>query len=145
MRARYPSDVSREQFEVIQPLLESARKKTAPRKAKKAVKATTRPAASKKTASKKTASRKTASKKTAVKKTAPRKTAKRAAKKKQVMGEGDYQASRSFLKDQSDFVKKNRGSIPKMGKAAEDALDGPEGGELREAEATAGARSRDTF
>ena len=32
MRARYPSDVSREQFEVIQPLLESARKKTAPRK-----------------------------------------------------------------------------------------------------------------
>jgi transposase len=32
MRQRYPSDVSREQFESIRPLLESARKKTAPRK-----------------------------------------------------------------------------------------------------------------
>jgi transposase len=28
----YPSDISREQFEVIKPLLESARKKTAPRR-----------------------------------------------------------------------------------------------------------------
>ena len=32
MRTPYPSDISREQFEVIRPLLESARKKTAPRK-----------------------------------------------------------------------------------------------------------------
>ncbi|MFC7520701.1 IS5 family transposase [Xanthomonas populi] len=32
MRARYPSDVSREQFEQIRALLEGARKKTAPRK-----------------------------------------------------------------------------------------------------------------
>ncbi|MFT4048096.1 MAG: transposase, partial [Solimonas sp.] len=32
MRARYPSDLSREQFAAIQPLLEGARKKTAPRK-----------------------------------------------------------------------------------------------------------------
>jgi hypothetical protein len=32
-----------------------------------------------------------------------------------------------------------------MGKAAEAALDGPQGDELREAEATAAARSRDTF
>lgn len=32
MRKRYPSDISREQFEIIKPLLESARKKTAPRK-----------------------------------------------------------------------------------------------------------------
>jgi len=32
MRHRYPSDISREQFEQIRPLLESARKKTAPRK-----------------------------------------------------------------------------------------------------------------
>ena len=28
----YPSDIKREQFEVIRPLLESARKKTAPRR-----------------------------------------------------------------------------------------------------------------
>jgi transposase len=32
MRHFYPSDISREQFERIRPLLESARKKTAPRK-----------------------------------------------------------------------------------------------------------------
>ncbi|MDR0735224.1 MAG: IS5/IS1182 family transposase, partial [Zoogloeaceae bacterium] len=32
MRKSYPSDISREQFEVIRPLLESARKKTCPRR-----------------------------------------------------------------------------------------------------------------
>ena len=32
MRAKYPSDISREQFAKIQPLLEGARKKTKPRK-----------------------------------------------------------------------------------------------------------------
>lgn len=32
MRKTYPSDVSREQFEKIRPMLESARKKTKPRK-----------------------------------------------------------------------------------------------------------------
>ena len=32
MRARYPSDLSRDQFAAIEPLLESARRKTAPRK-----------------------------------------------------------------------------------------------------------------
>ena len=31
MRKKYPSDVSREQFEKIKPLLEKARKKTKPR------------------------------------------------------------------------------------------------------------------
>ncbi len=32
MRKKYPSDIKREQFEVIRPLLESARRKTAPRR-----------------------------------------------------------------------------------------------------------------
>lgn len=32
MRKHYPSDISRQQFEVIRPLLEGARKKTCPRK-----------------------------------------------------------------------------------------------------------------
>jgi transposase len=32
VRKGYPSDIKREQFEVIRPLLESARKKTAPRR-----------------------------------------------------------------------------------------------------------------
>jgi len=67
------------------------------------------------------------------------------AKKKKIVGEGDYAASRTFLKDQSGFVAKNKAKIPAMGKAAEAALDGPEGDALRDAEATAAARSRDTF
>ena len=78
-------------------------------------------------------------------KTAAKKPAKKATKKKQIVGEGDYQASRSFLTDQSDFVKKNKASIPAMGKDAEKALEGPEGDALREAEASAAGRSRDTF
>jgi transposase len=32
MRKSYPSDISRDQFEVIRPLLESARRKTSPRR-----------------------------------------------------------------------------------------------------------------
>ena len=32
MRKKYPSDIKREQFEVIRPVLESARRKTAPRR-----------------------------------------------------------------------------------------------------------------
>ena len=81
--------------------------------------------------------------KAAVKKI-PAKKAKKAAKSRTV-GEGDYAASRAFLKDQSGFVEKNKAGIPAMGKAAEKALDGPEGAALRDAEATAAARSRDIF
>ena len=77
-------------------------------------------------------------------KKAPARKAKKAAKK-QTVGEGDYAASRRFLKDQSGFVEKNKAKIPAMGKAAEAALDGPEGAALRDAEAAAAGRSRDTF
>ena len=77
-------------------------------------------------------------------KSGPAKKAKKAAKK-QTVGEGDYAASRRFLKDQSGFVEKNKAKIPAMGKAAEAALDGPEGAALRDAEAAAAGRSRDTF
>ncbi len=108
----------------------------AKKKAKKAKKAPAR-----KTKKTKKTARKTA--KAAAKK-APAKKAKKAAKKPKV-GEGDYAASRSFLKDQSGFVKKNKAKIPAMGRAAEEALDGPQGAALRDAEATAAARSRDTF
>ena len=52
---------------------------------------------------------------------------------------------RKFDKDQAGFVEKNKAKIPAMGKEAEAALDGPEGDSLRDAEATAAARSRDTF
>ena len=77
-------------------------------------------------------------------KKAPARKAKKAAKK-QTVGEGDYAASRRFLKDQSGFVAKNKAKIPAMGKAAEAALDGPEGAALRDADAAAAGRSRDTF
>ena len=130
-----------------------AAKKAPSKKAKKAKKATRKAAKAKKPAKKskkKTvkAAKKAAPKKTA-KKAAPKKVAKKPAKaakkKKQIVGEGDYQASRTFLKDQSSFVKKNKDKIPALAKEAEAALEGPQGDLLREAEATAAARSRDTF
>jgi hypothetical protein len=87
--------------------------------------------------------------KPAGKKAAPAKPAgaKKAApkKKKQAVGEGNYAASRAFDKDQAGFVKKNKARIPAMGKAAERALEGPEGDALRQAEAAGLARSRDMF
>jgi len=119
------------------------------KKAKKPVK-TKRKAPAKKTKAKKAAKRPAKKAKKSVKasaRKAPAKKAKakKAGVKKKAVGEGDYTASRSFLKDQSGFVAKNKAKIPDMGKAAEAALDGPEGNALREAEATAAARSRDTF
>lgn len=123
-----------------------AAKKVPSKKAKKAKK-TARKAAKKaaKKSKKKTVK---AAKKATPRKAAPKKTAKKPAKKakkKQIVGEGDYQASRTFLKDQSGFVKKNKDKIPALGKEAEAALEGPQGDALREAEATAAARSRDLF
>ncbi len=117
-----------------------AAKKKAP--AKKAVKKTAKkaPARKAKKAIKKKPVKKTV--KAAVKK-APAK--KKAVKKKQIVGEGDYAASRAFDKDQANFVKRNKAKIPELGKAAEAALDGPEGDALRAAEAEAAGRSRDTF
>ena len=117
-----------------------AKKSAKAAKAKKAPAKKSKPAAKAKKKPKKTA-RKTV--KAAAKKV-PAKTTKKAAKQ-QTVGEGDYAASRRFLKDQSGFVAKNKAKIPAMGKAAEAALDGPEGAALRDAEASAAGRSRDTF
>jgi hypothetical protein len=127
----------------------AARKKTKAAKRKKAAK----PAKVKKSAARSTKKAAAKATKRPAKKTkkVARKAAKPAAKKitkrtaKKAAGEGDYAASRAFLKDQSGFVEKNKAKIPAMGKAAEAALEGPEGAGLREAEATAAARSRDTF
>jgi len=58
-------------------------------------------------------------------------------KAKQIVGEGDYAASRAFLKDQAGFVKKNKAKIPAMAKAAKAALEGSEGPALMAAEAQA--------
>jgi hypothetical protein len=126
----------------------------AAKKEKKAVKAKKKAARAKTAKAKKTARRpakkpaKKSSKKVvkaAAKKSLAKKAPKKPAKKKQIVGEGDYAASRRFDKDQSSFVAKNKANIPAMGLEAEKALDGPQGGALRDAEAAAAARSRDTF
>jgi hypothetical protein len=57
-------------------------------------------------------------------------------------GEGSYAATRNFDKKQQKFVSKHKADIPKMGKDAEDALDGPEGDKLRKAEEKAKAKAR---
>lgn len=115
----------------------SKAKKSKPKKAAKKIKKAAR-AAKTKVKSKKSkkpvrkAARKLVAKKAPVKK---------AKKKKQIVGEGDYAASRTFLKKQSGFVKRNQTKIPAMGKAAEAALEGPEGGALRAAEEEAKSHS----
>jgi len=85
-----------------------------------------------------------AKKKAAAKAKAPaRKIAKKAAKTapkratKGEFGEGNYKASKRFRKSEEAFVKANKAKIPALGKAAEDALAGPEGNVLRAAEAEA--------
>ena len=128
-------------------MAKKAKKKSAKKPAKKAAK--------KKSVKKKAAKRvparkakKPAKKKKSPARKAPAKKAKPAPKKKkkkQIVGEGDYQASRTFLKDQSSFVKANKARIPALGADAEKALDGPEGDALRAAEAQAAGRSRDSF
>ena len=118
----------------------AVKKKSKSKKAAKPKKAAAKK--SKKPAKKAKKSVKAAAKRAPAKKA---KAKKAPAKKKKIIGEGDYAASRTFLKDQSGFVAKNKAKIPALGKAAEAALDGPEGDALRDAEATAAARSRDTF
>jgi hypothetical protein len=117
----------------------AAKRKAAPsrKSTSRARKAAKQPA--KKSAKAARKSVKAVAKKTPAKKTSARKT------KTKTKGEGDYAASRAFLKDQAGFVEKNKGRIPAMGKEAEKALEGPEGASLRDAEATAAARSRDTL
>lgn len=51
-----------------------------------------------------------------------------------VRGEGNYSASRRFDEAEQKFVKDHKADIPKRGKAAEKALDGKEGADLRKAE-----------
>jgi hypothetical protein len=110
-------------------------------KAKKAKKPVRRAAAASRGKAKKS---KAARAKKTTRKAAPKAKAKKAApkKKQKMVGEGDYQASRSFLKDQADFVKRHSSEIPGMGKDAEAALDGPEGGQLRAAEDEARGHSK---
>jgi hypothetical protein len=107
--------------------------------AKKKIKKAAKRAAAKAPAKTKKSKRPAAKAKKATRKAAPKKSAPK--KKKQIVGEGDYAASRAFDKDQTNFVKRNKAKIPALGKAAEAALDGPEGDSLRAAEQEAMNRS----
>ena len=49
----------------------------------------------------------------------------------QIQGEGNYDASRKFQKDEAEFVKS--GQVEKKAIEAKEALDGPEGEELERA------------
>jgi hypothetical protein len=121
----------------------SKAKKTKAKKSAKRV-AAAAPRKTKKSKAKRAAPKKKAARKAPAKAKAVKKPVKKSAPKKkaQPIGEGDYQASRSFLKDESKFVKRHAAEIPKMGKEAEAALDGPEGAELRAAEEQAKNHSK---
>lgn len=123
----------------------AARSKSARTKRAKSRKA---PTARRKTARKSVSRRKAASKKSATRKSSARKTtARRAAPRspqstrKEVFGEGNYTAARDFRRDETSFVRRNRNRIPELGEKAAEALDGPEGRDLAEAEAEARSRS----
>jgi DNA-binding protein HU-beta len=105
-----------------------ARKAAPKRTAKAAAKKAPKKAAAKKTPARKAPAKTTGAKKTAVKK-AP---AKASAKKE--YGEGNYKASKRFRESEEAFVKAHKSEIPAMGKAAEAALEGPEGKDLLAAE-----------
>jgi hypothetical protein len=62
--------------------------------------------------------------------------------KSKVEGEGSYEATRRFDKQEEKFVHDNKSKIPGMAKDAEKALDGPEGDELRKAEEIAKSKAR---
>ncbi|HTT99760.1 MAG TPA: hypothetical protein VMF58_17050 [Rhizomicrobium sp.] len=98
-------------------------------KAKKAKKAA-RPAKAKKAAKKTVKAKKPAKKK-------------RARRSNALEGEGSYTAARNYDEEQREFVAENKGKIGKMAKDAEAALDGPEGDDLREAEAEGRSHARD--
>ncbi len=87
--------------------------------------------------------KKTAPKKAIAVKTKAKATAKKPPKRAQKgeFGEGNYKASKRFRKSEEAFVKANKAKIPAMGKAAEAALDGPEGDDLRAAEAKAASHA----
>ena len=107
--------------------------KSAKRVVKKAKKAVKRVVAK---ASRATAKR--PAKKKAVKRAAPK-----ARKSRDVIGEGNYTASRNFRREEETFVRANKSRIPEMGKEAEAALEGSEGPELERAEDEARSHARE--
>ena len=118
----------------------------AKKKTRKTTKAAKRPAAKAKKSKKSNKAKKAAVRKAPRRAAASRRArrpAQKARKPRDVVGEGNYTAAREFRKDEEAFVRANRARIPQMGKEAEAALEGPEGGELRRAEDEARAHARD--
>jgi len=117
-------------------------KKAPAKKTKKKVAKIARRAPAKKKTAKRTAKsgrkapKKVAAKKTPARKTAVKKAPAKASAKKEY-GEGNYAATKRFDKAQQTFVQAHKSDIPAMGKAAEKALEGPEGKDLLAAEAEA--------
>jgi len=59
-----------------------------------------------------------------------------------VQGEGDYESARVYKKDIDQFISSRKDEIPGMAQKAEDALDGPEGEELKKAEEKGKSKAR---
>jgi hypothetical protein len=87
--------------------------------------------------------KKSAAKKSPAKKAVAKRTTNRAARttRKEILGEGNYTASREFRDQQTEFVRRNRGRIEQLGEEAEAALEGDEREELEEAEDEARSHS----
>jgi hypothetical protein len=59
-----------------------------------------------------------------------------------VQGEGDYKAARDYKRDIDKFVQKKGSEIPNLAKAAEEAVEGPEGADLEKAEQKGKSKAR---
>lgn len=59
-----------------------------------------------------------------------------------VQGEGDYKAARGYKRDIDNFMQKKGSEIPDLAKAAENAIEGPEGPDLAEAEQKGKSKAR---
>ena len=59
-----------------------------------------------------------------------------------IQGEGDYESARRYKRDIEAFEQKKGSEIPTMAKDAEEALEGPQGDELKRAEETGKSKAR---
>jgi len=66
----------------------------------------------------------------------------KSAPKDKVQGEGDYDAARRYDKGAEKFVADRKGQIEKLAEDAEQALEGPEGDELRKSEEIGKSKAR---
>ena len=59
-----------------------------------------------------------------------------------VQGEGDYKAARDYKRDIDNFMQEKGSEIPDLAKAAEKAVESPEGAELAQAERKGKSKAR---